>query len=333
MEEDLPTTVLILFTPQTEAYAAAVRRFLEEQGLEVYFPDEQMYDVSDQRLETLLNHASYYDFCISLLSPASTGPEAADADNANIFFEFGLFLGRLGPYRAFPIVEANMALFADWEGVTVASYEVVADDAADAAAYDAAVASACASIYGEIQSGRNNDAPVMLPSTALAFGYYRNFLQRVFVALNASPSVQILRFDEQGNREAEANLDLEQDQLVIEVRVPRDLRQLGPEFLAERLRGLQRVQVDTAVRRFPFFVDAEIGPDSSSVRLIDEPTTLIAALYALDGLFTPDFIGEPGGPRQSRLVDREIRNFENTLRILASDRDEERFFRFRVVSR
>jgi hypothetical protein len=317
--EDFPPSLLVISSRVTDAYAAAVRSNFQERGFIVDLSEQDIVGINDQFLETMLNRAGYYDFCIAVMGADMT-PSEIERVNDNIYFEFGLLLGRLGPYRAFPLIERGVRLFRDWEGVKVVSYDRSDDP-------DSAVADACANIAEAMEQAANEATLTMLPSTSLAIGYYNNFIERVVTALSLSPTVQLQGPD--GTVEREINPQV--DDLTIDVRVPRDLRELIPQSLSQHTAEFRRIVVETPIRSFPFYVEADMSLPSDPVKLIDVPTTLLSAYYAHEKIFSEDFLGEPGSPMRQRLQDREIQNFEDTLRRLLPDPTENKFFRFTVV--
>src|SRR5262249_14146637 len=145
--------------------------------------------------ETLLNRASYYDYCIAVFAAddaANIRGQAVKIPRDNVILEFGLFLGRIGPNRTFLIVDEEVKLFSDLDGIAVAKYRASSDPVS-------AVAGACELIRKEITGAGKLPHFTMLPSTSLAIGYCNNFLRRVFDAFDDTDTFSIVERDRRGN--------------------------------------------------------------------------------------------------------------------------------------
>lgn len=319
------TSILVIYPASAHAFAEAARDAFERAGCTVDLNDEELLDVNDQFLETTLNRSGYYDFCIAILVDGSgtAGSAGSGTAGADELFEFGLFVGRLGPRRAFPLVQAGFEALRDWQGISFETFDASREPGE-------AVAAGCERLVSQMRHAEAEASLPMLPSTALAIGYYRNFLEPVLLGLTTTTSVRVQERD-RATVVSETTLGLDLDQLVINVRVPRDLRDLTRRGINARTEPYKQVIVETSARSFPFYLDAELGETADGVALVDFPTTLLSASYALELLFSPDFLARRGGEVRQRLEDREIGNFEATLRRLAPDDAEERYFRFTVV--
>jgi hypothetical protein len=273
-------SILIIFPRAAAPFARAVRDILTTEGFVVDLNDETLLDVNDQLLETTLNRSGYYDFCVALLPGPSPDAVGVPGGLEDALFEFGLFLGRLGPRRVFPLVGGDLTVLTHWRGVKFETYDPQAEPRE-------AVAAGCAQIIEAMRRAEQSASLPMLPSTALAIGYYRNFIERVLVALSNDASVAIESKLPDGRVVVE-EAELDPDELTIEIRVPRNLRELAERPVAAQTDRYRHIVVRTLARPFPFYIDLEDGPGSR--RLVDVPTTLISASYTIDELFSPDFL-------------------------------------------
>src|SRR5262245_45178879 len=99
------------------------QNFDKEADVDVW--NENIFTPNRSFLETLLNRASYYDFAIAVFTADDTATireQEVKITRDNVIFEFGLFLGRLGPNRAFVLHQEGVNLFSDWAGIAVASF-------------------------------------------------------------------------------------------------------------------------------------------------------------------------------------------------------------------
>src|SRR5487761_1923921 len=137
--------------------------------------NEGVFQLNTSYLESLLRATSLYDFAVLVLTPddlvTSRGTRRA-APRDNVIFEHGLFLGRLGPRRAFIVCDESLRLFSDFAGITVATYRPREDGK-----WVSTVSKACNQIRSLIRDQVGHSEINLLPSTALAIGYHENFIR------------------------------------------------------------------------------------------------------------------------------------------------------------
>lgn len=317
-------SIFIASSSESLDVARAVRQHFDKDAT-VDIWSEDIFKVNTSYLETLLNRASYYDFFIAVFSGddvATIRKAKRKITRGNVVFEFGLFLGRLGPRRTFFLAEEGTKVFSDWDGIRKASY-TRRDNLV------AATGNACDLIRKEMQVAENLQHFTMLPSTSLAVGYYNNFLKKVLDALQASDSFTIIERDSKGESVRETKHEIKGRHPTIHVMLPRKLGDLQPEILRQRASNYRQISVTTAFRPFPFYVSGEVDKQVGAITLFDIPTTMLSSRIAIEHIFTSDFLAREN--TRQILEDREIANFERTLRIMVPDSIEKEFFRFSIL--
>ena len=275
-------------------------------------------------METLLNRASYYDYLIAVFTPddvAAIRKRKVKVTRDNVIFEFGLFLGRLGPNRTFLIVQEGVELFSDWSGIATATFQL-RDNLV------AAVGGACQKIRQQMAVAEKLEHFTMLPSTSLAIGYYNNFLKRVFEAFAASDSFTIVDRNEVGNVIKETRYKIVNRRPIIHVLVPAKLAELEYEELKWKTAAYKQIAVSTKFREFPFYISGDIRKNQKHPMFFDIPTTLLSSRITIQRHFTPEFLAQDN--TASNLERREIANFERTLRLMVPS-DVNEYFRFSVL--
>lgn len=304
--------------------AHAVKQNFEKDAI-VDIWSEDIFKVNSSTLETLLNRAGYYDFFIAVFSADDTTiirKTKAKITRGNVVFEFGLFLGRLGPHRAFFIAEEGSKVFSDWDGVTRASYSRREN-------LVAATGTACNLIRKKMRDAEKLQHFTMLPSTSLAIGYYDNFIKKVLESFQSVEHFTIIERDSKGVPIKETKHTIKDRYPTIHVMLPRRLSDLEPEILKQRTSSLRQIKVDTAFRQFSFYVSGKISKTKKKITLFDIPTTMLSSRAAIDHIFSKDFLASDNN--RQVLEDREIANFERTLRIMVPDSIEKEFFKFSVM--
>lgn len=303
----------------------AVARAIKEQfdaEADVDLWNEGVFQLNTSYLESLLRATSLYDFALLVLTPddlvTSRGKRRA-APRDNVLFEHGLFLGRLGPRRAFVVCDESIKLFSDFAGITVATYRRRDDEK-----WTSAVGTACNRIRAAMREQAGRSEISLLPSTALAIGYHENFISKVVAALQEKKDLRLklTRTGAEAKKCAQCGQALTEatplsyDAFVLRVIIPTDLSAIGPKGLPTSLQSLVQIRVSTPYRDFPFYIRArDQAPEPKRcLELFDLPTTLLASRQAIELILKDAFVGK--NRDQEKLERREIRNFEKTLRFL-----------------
>jgi predicted nucleotide-binding protein with TIR-like domain/nucleotide-binding STING sensor domain-containing protein len=316
----------IFIVSSTEALpiAQAVKQHFD-QDWDVDIWKENIFKLNRGYLETLLNRASYYDYCIAIFAAddeARIREEPVKVTRDNVIFEFGLFLGRIGPNRTFLIVDEDVKLLSDWDGIEVAKYRGCSD-------LVSAVRTACERIREEIDVAENLPHFTMLPSTSLAIGYCNNFLERVFEAFRFSEKYSIVERNDRGDIISETSHQIVDRRPQIHVLLPRQLQDLEPAQLQQRTSAYRQIAVTTLYREFPFYIGGNPAPDAREVRLFDIPTTLLSSKIAIERIFTAEFRALK--EVVDHLGSREIANFERTLQLMMPDKIKQEHLKLSVL--
>lgn len=314
-------TLFIASSKESLPVAEAAKTWFEAKGLEVTIWSENVFKANRNYLETLLNRSMFYDYLVAVFSAddeALIREKYHQVTRDNVIFEFGLFLGRLGINRTFMLLEDGVSLFSDWDGIKPAKFQR-RDNMVSA------VGGACQQIMEEMGVAMKLKHFSMLPSTSLAVGYYFNFLNRVYEAFERSDTFTVSERNDKGDYIDIATYPIKDRYPVIEVRMPSNLAELGHDVIKKRTQGFKQVRVNAMTRTFPFYIEAELG-GTGLPRLFDMPTTLFASYKTIHEIFSAEFLA-----RENNLVhimDKEIENFERTLRLLIPDGVEREYFRF-----
>lgn len=318
-------TLFLASSKESLPIAEAVKTWFEAKGIEVTIWSEDVFKVNRSYLDTLLNRSMFYDYLVAIFSAddeALIREEYQVVTRDNVIFEFGLFLGRLGINRTFMLLEDGVSLFSDWDGIKPAKFKR-RDNMVSA------VGGACQQIMQEMQVAQKVKHFSMLPSTSLAVGYYHNFLQRVYEAFERSEEFTISKRNEKGDYVDVEVYPIRDRYPVIEVRIPNNLAELEQDTIKRRTQAFNQVRVNAMTRAFPFYIETNLDANGLP-RLFDMPTTLLASYKTIQEIFTSDFLA-----RENNLVhimDKEIDNFERTLRLLMPAGFEREYFRFTRLS-
>jgi predicted nucleotide-binding protein len=135
-------------------------------------------------LDSLLNASNLYEFAILVFTGDDTTvirDETHTTMRDNVLFEFGLFLGRVGRRRAHALVEDKLRVPTDLVGIHFDKFNLDGERNPDSSFDETANR-----IVNDVLNYHANSAEFShLPSTALAIGYFHNFISRICDQLDA----------------------------------------------------------------------------------------------------------------------------------------------------
>lgn len=263
-------------------------------------------------LDSLIHQTRLSDFSILIAMKDDIIIRAAREEvkvgaRDNVIFEFGLFLGSGGINKAFLLAEDGIDLPSDLEGITVAKFTL------EDGKYNS-LEPVCNSIIEYINRASQTSELGLLPSTALAIGYYNSFVKKVCEELHRHRLVHY----------GESTLKVKS--FVLKVVIPDRLDDNGVNdfILMYNLKhGLNEAQTNsktTTNRGYAFHFKIE-PPDQQTdkeidIHLFDVPTTLGTISESLK-LYLPSLqIGI--NAELAELEKRELGNFVLVLRFLIS---------------
>jgi hypothetical protein len=269
---------------------------------EVYLWTDDIFKANKSFLDTLLKEASYFDFGVLVATKddySKSRDKSFEVPRDNVIFEFGLFLGRLGPSRAFIIQEEGAKLPSDLLGITVPRFKR-SDDITKSATLNAEIQKIKQAIHEKFTLGELG----LLPSTALAIGYYFNFIAPVCEALQSKKIIEV-----EGTKFKQFEVNV-----VLPAALDSDIKRRATIY--SRKNELKQIQFDSLSRSFPVYVTYDNSEDSL-LKLYDMPTTLNGIDKAIEMYMQKGHIGKTA--QQTLLEERELRNFQQTLQNLINN--------------
>lgn len=317
-------SIFIASTTEGLEVARAVKsNFDDEADVDIWI--ENIFTLNKSFLATLLNRASFYDYAIFLLTPddvATIREVEYRVPGDNLLFELGLFFGRIGPNRAFVIAEKKVKILSDFSGISIAKYSA-GDD------FSTTIKKACKAIRGEIVVTEKIYNFSLLPSTSLAIGYYKNFLEKIANAFLSIDRYEIFEKNDKGKKINVHKRKVISRNPSITILLPKKLSDLAASTFKMKTANLKQITVDTSFRPFPFYIEGDIS-DVNNVNFFDIPTTLLSSLETIIRIFDSDFLARDNN--FERIERREISNFEKTIRILTPDAIENKLIKFDLLN-
>jgi Predicted nucleotide-binding protein containing TIR-like domain len=302
-------------------YAKAIKASLSR-AADVTVWDEGLFLLGNVALEEILAFPYRFDFAILVLTPddllESRGVELRSPRD-NVLFELGIFMSTLGRSKTYVVTTKEVKVPSDLVGLTQAYIDT---DQAEGNV-DAMVKVACRKIRAAMRTADDQATFGLLPSTALAFGYFNNFLEKVCSAFRDRGTNIIV---DDGQRRSPLTTTGKDIKFV--VAVSEDPRRLSPEAIKElRARDprIREVTLESTRRSFPFFTFIRKGR-GDALEFFDIPTTLRMSFEIVSQALT-----RTGIKRKVRdvIIRREVANFQRTIERLAEDSEIPDYIEFR----
>lgn len=266
---------------------------------ECYLWTDDIFKFNESFLYTLLKEASLFDFGILVATKddlSTIRDKSFDTPRDNVIFEFGLFLGRLGPSRAFVIQESGAKLPTDLLGITVPKFEKTIP-LSNSTSLNNEIERISKTIDEKITLGELG----LLPSTVLAIGYFYNFVSIVCESIHKKSDIKV---DDSIFKKFELNIVIPKD-------LDADIKKRATVYFKSKT--LKEIQFETSSRNFPVFVTYD-NESKDILKLYDMPTTLGGIDKAIEMFMRKGHIGKTS--QQKLLEERELRNFQTTLQNL-----------------
>ena len=261
---------------------------------------EDLFEINQSYFESLLKFSCFFDFAVLVLTPDDrlvVHHKASKAARDNVIFELGLFLGRLGSHRAFVVADESVRVLSDLSGIDILKFVGNTKHRPSVS-----LVNVCNTLLEKISQNFNKSELSMLPSTALAIGYYLNFVKKVHHAI----FVDNERVELDGTPIPEGVKSLT-------IIIPNEFAEIVEENLPTTIeaRHLLKISLKTPARQYPFYLNAQYQA-GTPLELYDIPTTLIASKAAIEMHLPKTFIGIDED--EKFLEGKEIHNFAETLR-------------------
>jgi hypothetical protein len=265
---------------------------------------KNVFDYNNGTYETLSSQIALHDYAILVATgddvTISRKKKSVSARD-NVLFEFGLFSGGLGRSRVFYVIERNTKVPSDLIGT---SLPMISEKGA--LDFENSIVEVVTKIKAQINNKEGTYDLGFLPSTALAYGYFTNFIER---------TIERLLHDKKDHKafHLENGSSFTIKDLKCTILIPNDLSSdMFKKVSAKRLKsGWQKLKVDPRdVRDYDFTIDVT-KVDDGVLHLVDIPLTLNALNLAITLYSQKAHIGK--NTRESLLEHREIRNFKRAL--------------------
>ena len=262
---------------------------------------DDIFKHNESVFETLLKSASLFEFGIMVATKddfTKSRSNEFDVPRDNVIFEYGLFLGRVGPGRSFVLQEEGVKLPSDLLGITTPRFVKTAN-----LKHAEKLNDELRKIWKQMHEKTKIGELGLLPSTALAIGYFDNFLALACETLTLKNELSV---DGKTFKTFQFNV-------VIPADLDSDMKKRAAVFFSKH--GLKETSVKSPNRNYPIWVTYQDGEDV--LKIYDLPSTLNGIDKAIEMYMRKGHIGKT--EEQQLLEDRELRNFTRVLKLLINN--------------
>lgn len=289
---------LFIGSSTEELGLAQVAKSILEKDFDVSIWNEKVWDTSvfkinQNFLSDLLKASLQFDFGILLGTNDDKvifrGKEVMQPRD-NVLFELGLFTGRLGTAKCAFLIDKEVKLLSDFNGLTLAYFDKTQIDTFTSAVND----------IKSLFLSSSDDEINFFPSATLASVYFENLIAPICRFL-----IENNGFTSKKNHYKKCKINI-----VIPDRINEDVN-LQFEKLKSSI-STENVSFKYAGRPRQISIDTQIKNDT--LEFIDFPTIITGINHAISNLLPNDF--NRLSPDYNSILERELRRFITTLKKL-----------------
>lgn len=256
--------------------------------------DPNIWDLGKSTLGNLIRAAAYFDFGIFVATADDltfTKDKIVIEPRDNVILEMALFCGALGRDRSFLLVEEDIKLPSDFDGIYNPKFT---------RGDETSINKACLKYKNKIQEHFEMGHLSLYPTTALAIGYYKNFVRGLVESAQEAEEIVI-----NGTRFSEFKLNI-----VLPLDFSGEIRERASLFYNKH--GLVENTMKTKYRKHPAWF--QLDPTHAPLAVLyDMPSTLTGIDDAIEMILQKGFHGRT--KLQQVIEQRELNNFRRVLQM------------------
>ncbi|TWR31495.1 hypothetical protein FPZ43_03195 [Mucilaginibacter pallidiroseus] len=257
--------------------------------------DDGVWEVNTSTFDNLLRMVKFFDFGVFVATADDLTLTVDDKiviePRDNVILEMALYLGALGKDKSFLLVEKGIKLPTDFSGIYMPRF--IATD-------DTSIHNACNEFIHKINEHYRLGHLSLYPTTALAIGYYKNFIEGMVESIHDAENLEY---------EGAIFTDFK-----LKVVIPNDLsgyiRQKASLFYKRH--GFGENKIKTKYRSQPAWFHLDVNNAPHGV-IYDMPSTLTGIDDAIEMVLQKGFTGRTA--MQEIIEQRELNNFRRVLQI------------------
>jgi Predicted nucleotide-binding protein containing TIR-like domain len=291
---DLKPKIFIGSSKAGYAVAEKVKSNLASVGDCFLWQDPNVWESNRSTFENLIRMVSYFDFGVFVATADDltlTNDKIVIEPRDNVILEMALFLGAMGRDKSFLLVEEGIKLPTDFSGIYMPRFDKEKDNT---------IKDACDEYANKIAEHYLLGHLSLYPTTALAIGYYKNFVAGL---VESAQEAETLDLD--GTKYTDFKL---------KVVMPKDLQGIIREKASQfyKRHGFVENAIKTKYRKHPAWF--QLDPIKAPVAMLyDMPSTLTGIDDAIEMILQKGYQGRT--KMQIVIEERELNNFRRVLQM------------------
>ncbi|MFV5694398.1 STING domain-containing protein [Flavobacterium sp. LB3P122] len=274
--------------------AQKVKNYLSVSGNCFLWKEKDIWEPNRSTFDNLIRMSNYFDFGIFVATADDltlTNDKLVIESRDNVILEMSIFLGAMGHNKSFLLVEEGLKLPTDFNGIYMPRFNRLSDES---------ISNACDSYIAKINEHYSLGHLSLYPTTALAIGYYKNFVADLVESLQTVENLEI-----DGNTYSDFKL-----KIVIPKNLKGMIREKASMFYKRN--GFIGNQIKAKFRsHFLWFqFDQKNKPNAI---MYDMPSTLTGVDDAIELILQKGFKGRT--KMQELIEEKELNNFRRVLQM------------------
>lgn len=256
--------------------------------------EHDVWETNRSTFDNLIGMSNYFDFGVFVATSDDltlTNDKLVIEPRDNVILEMALFLGAMGHNKSFLLVEEGVKLPSDFSGIFMPRFDKTKDDS---------ILAACDEYKAKIVEHYQLGHLSLYPTTALAIGYYKNFVSDLVESVQTAEKLEL-----DGTTFTDFKL---------KVVIPKDLKGLIREKAAlfYKRNGFQPNDMKSKFRKHHlwFQFDAKNAPIAI---MYDMPSTLTGIDDAIELILQKSYKGRT--KMQEVIEQKELNNFKRVLQL------------------
>lgn len=165
--------------------AEKVKHYLSSIGDCFLWSEPDIWETNRSTFDNLIRMSNYFDFGVFV----ATADDLTDTNNKivieprdNVILEMALFLGAMGHNKSFLLVENGIKLPTDFNGIYMPRFDIDEEES---------INNICNTYIEKINEYYQLGHLSLYPTTALAIGYYKNFVADLVESVHSAEKLEI----------------------------------------------------------------------------------------------------------------------------------------------
>jgi hypothetical protein len=274
--------------------AAKVKGYLSKVADCFTWSEPDMWEINRSTFDNLIRTSNYFDFGVFIATAddlTKTNDKLVIEPRDNVILEMALFLGAMGQNKSFLLVENGVKLPTDFDGIYMPRFE--AND-------ESTIKIACESYMLKVKEHYKLGHLSLYPTTALAIGYYKNFISDLVESVHTAETMKID--------------GIEYKEFKLKVVIPNNLKGLIREkaHIFYKRNGFTANAMKAKFRKHHLWF--QLDPKKAPIAIMyDMPSTLTGIDDAIELILQKNYKGRT--KIQELIEQRELNNFRRVLQM------------------